>query len=134
MGSGEAKPATGSIVWADLTVERAAELRDFYRAVVGWTAGDVDMGGYHDFRMNQPEDGRTVAGICHARGINAGLPAQWILYVAVADLEHVVARCREHGGALIGEVRDDGGAGRYAVLRDPAGAAFAVFEASDPAA
>ncbi len=32
------------------------------------------MGGDSDFCMNQPADGKTVAGICHARGENASLP------------------------------------------------------------
>jgi hypothetical protein len=92
------------------------------------------MGGYHDFCMNQPEDAKTVAGICHARGGNAALPPQWIIYISVEDLEESMARCRELGGTVILPPQDYGGAGRYAVLRDPAGAAFALFEPDNPAA
>jgi predicted enzyme related to lactoylglutathione lyase len=124
----------GSVMWADLTVPHAEAVRDFYREVVGWTTTDVDMGGYHDFCMNQPEDAKTVAGICHARGSNAAVPPQWLIYIIVEDLEESMARCRELGGAVILPPRDYGGAGRYAVLRDPAGAAFALFEPDNPAA
>lgn len=127
-------PPIGSIMWADLTVEDAPRLRDFYKEVVGWTATDVDMGGYHDYCMNQPEDARTVAGVCHARGQNATLPPQWLIYVTVQDLDASVDRCVALGGEVIAPPRDYGGTGRYAVLRDPAGAPFAVFEAAPPAA
>lgn len=129
----DSKPV-GSIMWADLTVEDADAVRDFYKAVVGWTSSDVDMGGYHDYCMNQPEDAKTVAGVCHARGANAALPPQWLIYVTVEDLDASVERCVEKGGAVVAPARDYGGAGRYAVLRDPAGAAFAVFEPAPPAA
>ncbi|MEO7142707.1 MAG: VOC family protein [Bryobacteraceae bacterium] len=65
----------GKIGWMDLTVERAEAVRDFYSQVVGWRAAEVEMGGYADYSMNLPESGETVAGVCHARGHNADLPA-----------------------------------------------------------
>jgi hypothetical protein len=126
--------AIGSIMWADLTVDDADRVRDFYREVVGWTASDVDMGGYHDYCMNQPEDGKTVAGVCHARGGNVGLPSQWLLYLIVEDLDASMERCAERGGSIISPVRHYGAEGRYVVMRDPAGAAFAIFEPATPAA
>ena len=67
----------GHVGWVDLTVENATEVRDFYRAVVGWEYREVDMDGYADFAMTNLE-GRDVTGICHARGVNEGLPAQWM--------------------------------------------------------
>ena len=81
----------GTISWVDLTVPDAGALRDFYRDVVGWTPVDVEMGAYNDYCMNAPGDGttdeQTVAGICHARGANASLPPQWLVYINVADLQ-----------------------------------------------
>jgi predicted enzyme related to lactoylglutathione lyase len=118
----------GSIGWLDLTVEHAAETRDFYRAVVGWTSAAVDMGGYDDWVMNTPSSGMAVSGICHARGANAGLPAQWLVYVTVASLDRSLARCAELGGTLLTPVRDMGLHGRFAVIRDPAGAVMALRE------
>jgi len=64
------KPAVGSIAWRDLTVPDAEGVRDFYSAVVGWTSSAVQMDGYSDFSMVTPASGKTVAGICHARGVN----------------------------------------------------------------
>jgi hypothetical protein len=120
-------PAAGSIAWADLTVPDAVRVRDFYAGVVGWTVTPVDMDGYEDFCLNEPASGRTVAGVCHARGSNANLPPVWLLYVTVADLDASLARVAALGGAPVTPVRDMGGS-RMAVVRDPAGAMLALFQ------
>jgi len=117
----------GSIAWTDLTVANATEVRDFYRAVVGWTVTEVDMGGYSDFCMNRPADGTTVAGVCHARGENADLPAVWLIYVTVPDLEASVAACLARGGTVV-KPSFELGEGRAAIVRDPAGAALALYQ------
>ena len=121
-------PPVGSIGWFDLTVPDAAGLRDFYAAVTGWTAAGLDMGGYEDYVMSKPGDGGAVAGICHARGGNVGLPTQWLLYIIVADLDASLARCAELGGEVITGPKGAGPGKRYAVIRDPAGAVAALFE------
>lgn len=118
----------GSIAWTDLTVGAAEFVRDFYQAVVGWNSSEVEMGGYSDFSMNMPRSGRTVAGICHARGPNAGLPAQWLIYLIVQDLDRSVARCVELGGQVIAGPKSMGTQGRYCVIRDPAGAVAALYQ------
>lgn len=120
----------GSVSWADLTVPNAVEVRDFYAAVTGWQPQPVDMGGYEDFCMNRPGDGTTVAGVCHARGDNAGLPPQWLIYVTVADIEASARRTVELGGTIVLGIREMGG-GRTCVIRDPAGAVLALFQSGE---
>lgn len=72
--SNENKQRIGAINWVDLTVADAMVLREFYRAVVGWDTTAVAMGDYSDFCMAEPRTGALVAGICHARGLNAATP------------------------------------------------------------
>jgi predicted enzyme related to lactoylglutathione lyase len=122
------KPAVGSIGWIDLTVPDAEGIRDFYSDVVGWKPEALDMGGYSDFVMNGP-DGQSVTGICHARGSNAYVPPQWMLYFVVADLDASLAKCEQRGGKRIGEVRRMGPEARYCVIQDPAGAVCVLFQA-----
>ncbi|MEW6280189.1 MAG: VOC family protein [Candidatus Eremiobacterota bacterium] len=117
----------GKIGWLDLTVPEAGKLRDFYTSVVGWSAESIDMGEYPDYAMKS-SDGTGVCGVCHARGPNADLPPMWIPYFLVTDLDGAVARLTASGGALIGEVRGMGGADRFCVFRDPAGAVAALYE------
>ncbi|NND59262.1 MAG: VOC family protein [Gammaproteobacteria bacterium] len=120
-----AKPIPGSIGWIDLTVEDATGIRDFYAAVAGWQPEAVDMGEYADFNMTAA--GTPVAGVCHARGGNAGLPASWLIYIVVEDLDRSISNCREGGGELLGEVKSMGES-RYCVIRDPAGACCALYQ------
>jgi predicted enzyme related to lactoylglutathione lyase len=117
----------GTIGWFDLTVPNAVEVKDFYSAVVGWTAAETPMGDYADFTMAGP--GGPVSGICHARGANAKLPPMWLIYLYVADLDASLAACKERGGELISGPSSYGDA-RYAVIRDPAGACCALFQAA----
>lgn len=120
-------PIFGTVGWFDLTVENAEQVRDFYAAVVGWKWSPVKMKGYDDYCMDLPEGG-AVAGICHQRDVNAGMPSQWLLYVNVPDLSHCLDRVRDCGGRVLAPVRGEVGKGRFAVIADPAGAVMALYE------
>jgi predicted enzyme related to lactoylglutathione lyase len=121
------RPEAGTIGWIDLTVDDAEKVRDFYRDLAGWSAEPVDMGGYSDFTMIPAATGQPVAGICHARGTNAALPPQWLLYITVEDADACAARCEALGGKVRVAPRDMGSHGRYCVLEDPGGAVAAFF-------
>ncbi len=121
------RSSVGTIGWRDLTVQDAEKIRDFYQGVVGWETSAVDMGGYSDFSMIPPGTDEAVAGVCHARGSNAGLPPQWLLYITVEDLDRSTAKCRELGGTIVVDPRPLAG-GRFCVIRDPAGAVCALYE------
>lgn len=124
----DSKPAVGTIGWFDLTVEDAPRIRDFYASVVGWKASPLSMGEYDDYVMGSPEDGTPVSGVCHARGSNADLPPQWILYVNIEDIEQSRKACEKLGGELLTPVRIAKGHGSYCVIKDPAGAVMALFQ------
>ena len=117
----------GSIVHHDLTVANADAVRDFYRDVVGWTSMGLSMGDYDDYVMMR-SDGSPVAGVCHARGANADLPPQWLMYIQVDDLDASVVTAEAAGGRIVAPV-SAGGEQRYCVLEDPAGAVFALYGA-----
>ncbi len=120
-------PKTGSVTWMDLTIPNADAVRDFYAAVAGWQATPVDMGGYSDYCMGPPRAKAPVAGICHARGPNRGLPRQWLIYITVADLAASLRACRKAGGKVLRPTRRMGSA-RMAVVQDPAGAVAALYQ------
>lgn len=124
------KPEVGSVAWADLTVPEAETLRDFYRDVTGWKPAPVSMGDYSDYTMNTPGDDRPVAGVCHARGDNADLPPQWLIYIVVADLDASMARCVELGGKVVVGPRAMGSQARLCVIQDPAGAVAALYQSA----
>ena len=119
------KPVIGSISWRDLTVADADAIRDFYAKVVGWTHSPVEMGGYSDYCMNRP-DGVTEAGICFARGPNAKLPPQWLMYITVADVAASAKKCVELGGKILDGPRSVG-EHTFCVIQDPAGAVAGII-------
>lgn len=130
---GDASPdmaePVGRIYWLDLTVAAANATRDFYREVVGWSAQNVEMEDagerYADYNMLH-ENGSPAAGVCHARGVNNGLPPVWIIYLPVGDLAESLRRVPEEGGKVVKRVKGEDGECVYAVIQDPVGAYFAL--------
>ena len=120
------KQPIGSIGWRDLTVENAPGLRDFYTAVVGWSVEEASMGDYSDYVMKDA-NGKAVGGVCHARGTNADLPPQWLVYVVVENLEKSLDETMKRGGDVVAPPRGLMG-GKMAVVKDPAGAVIALWE------
>jgi uncharacterized protein len=125
-------PPVGRIAWLDLTVSDAAATREFYRQVIGWTVEEVAMqdgeSGYADFNM-VGEAGSPAAGICHARGVNGGLPPVWLIYLPVGELAESVRRVEAEGGKVIKATRGGDGAYALAVIQDPVGACLALVQA-----
>jgi predicted enzyme related to lactoylglutathione lyase len=130
-GAASSRPAgpVGRIGWLDLTVPDAAATRDFYRQVIGWSAQNVEMkdGGdrYADYNMLR-EDGSPAAGVCHARGVNVGLPPVWMIYLPVGDLAESLRRVPQEGGKVIKTMRGADGQYLYAAVQDPVGACLAL--------
>lgn len=124
-----ASEPVGRIAWLDLTVTDAAPTRGFYRDVVGWSVEEVEMKDgderYADYSM-VGADGTPLAGICHARGVNVGLPPVWMIYLPVGDLAESLRRVEEDGGKVLTTMERDDGALAYAAVRDPVGASFAL--------
>ena len=124
----EETPAVGSVKWMDLTVPNAIAVKDFYAAVTGWQVQSFQMEGYEDYCMIPAGAESAIAGICHARGANASLPPMWMIYITVASVEASVAQCLKLGGEVIRAPFEMGEMGKFAVIRDPAGACAALFQ------
>jgi len=128
--SEQQKPEVGSLSWFDLTVPNADNVKDFYSNVIGWKYEPVPMekGNYNDYNMKAPESDLTVTGVCHSKGVNADLPAQWLLYFTVENLDRSIEECKTNGGKVIAKAKNMSNYGRYCVIEDPAGAVCALFE------
>ncbi|MBU0983854.1 MAG: VOC family protein [candidate division Zixibacteria bacterium] len=124
----EDMPQFGIVTWIDLTVKDAESIRDFYSAVVGWDHSPVSMGSYNDYSMLPENSEFPIAGVCHARGVNANLPAQWLIYITVEDLDESIAACKKLGGKVLVGPKTMSDTARYCVIKDPAGAVTALYE------
>jgi predicted enzyme related to lactoylglutathione lyase len=117
----------GSMTWFDLTVPNAKEVSEFYSSVVGWQQNPVSMGDYDDYSMQTPDSKTDVAGVCHATGVNQDLPAQWLMYINVSDLDASVKQVVKMGGKVLTEIKKLSDSSYYAVIKDPAGAVCAIY-------
>ena len=114
----------GRIPWLELTVKEASASGDFYRQVVGWTIEEVEMTDaderYADYNM-LGGDGNPAAGVCHARGVNLGVPPVWMIYLPVGDVTESIRRVSEEGGKIVKAPLGSNGVHSYAVVQDPVG-------------
>ena len=58
----------------------------------------------------------------------AHIPSYWMPYFQVAGADASAAKAKELGGSVMVPPQDIPGTGRFAIVTDPQGAMFAVFE------
>jgi uncharacterized protein len=118
--------------WVDTLQPDVQPALSFYGPLFGWEfVGPGPMPGdppgqYFVARLK----GRDVAGVGSLPGASPPRPA-WSTYVRVASADEAVKRARSAGGSVRAGPLDALPAGRMAVLADPAGAPFCVWEAGN---
>ncbi len=114
-------------VWYELMTNDSVVATAFYRAVVGWDAADAGMpdGPYTLFSVA----GTPVAGLMAlpAEGRQSGAEPRWIGYVGVPDVDAHLPHLIQAGGAVHRMPTDIPGVGRFAVVADPQGSVFVLF-------
>jgi uncharacterized protein len=122
----------GTFCWVDLTTADQGGAKAFYTALFGWEAHDQPIGDGAVYSIMLVE-GKQVGAISPqpAAQRGAGAPAAWNSYVAVTDADAVAARAAELGATLHAPPFDVFDAGRMAVIQDPQGAYFAVWQPNE---
>lgn len=115
---------TGLFIWCDLSAYHPAQAEGFYEDLFGWRF-DASEGGY----LNAFAGNSAVAGVYEmpAKFRDIGLPSFWMSYIAVESVATVVAAAKAQGGRIEMQERD-GSEGSVALIRDPLGAGFTVYE------
>jgi predicted enzyme related to lactoylglutathione lyase len=101
--------------------------KTFYTSLFGWTDNDAPMGPGQFYTMFFL-DGREVAAGYTMTKEEAGMPPHWNLYIAVESADAAAARAPELGGKVLAGPFDVFEAGRLAVIQDPTGAIFHVWQ------
>jgi predicted enzyme related to lactoylglutathione lyase len=109
------------------TDQPAAEA--FYAKIFGWSANNMPVGPDGVYTIFQLE-GRDAAAACTLRPdeLQRGVPPHWNLYIAVESADATAARAADLGGTVLAPAFDVGDAGRMAILQDPTGAIFCVWQ------
>ncbi len=121
----------GRFMWHELMTSDTAAARQFYTQVVGWGASQWPTppdGAPVDYTMWMAGEG-PVGGLMGIpkEGPVKDAPPNWLAYVAGPDVDARVGETTRRGGAVIAPAMTMPGVGRFAVLRDPQGAVFAVI-------
>ncbi len=114
--------------WVTAVEPNADRAAAFYTELLGWETEDL-MGpdhpaSYHMCRLR----GRKVAGIVSQDGAPPPPSAVWTTHIWVDDADATATQVTEAGGSIIGPAFDSPAGGRIAVLADPAGAVFCVWQ------
>lgn len=121
----------GTPCWADLMVDDVAKARDFYGTLFGWEfAESPDSGGY----VICLKDGRPAAGIgpkSMAGDAAKDMPSNWTVYLAVDDADAITAAAKAAGATVFEGPMDIMQYGRMAVMADPTGPVFGVWQAGE---
>jgi predicted enzyme related to lactoylglutathione lyase len=113
----------GSFTWSELSSSDPVKSKAFYSAVFGWGWGGSDA--YAEAQVS----GRTIGGLMQrSPDVPADVPDSWLVYFGTADTDADVAKATGLGASVVVGPTDIPGTGRFAVLTDPQGAAFALFQ------
>ncbi|RPJ25952.1 MAG: VOC family protein [Planctomycetaceae bacterium] len=117
-------------VWHELMSEQPERAKKFYHDVVGltveplegspfpymvWMHDDVPIGG-----LVPPQNGQ--------QGWPSGKTPHWVSSFVVEDVDQAVKTAQELGGEVLVPPTDIPKFGRAAVLKDPEGAVFGIFQ------
>jgi predicted enzyme related to lactoylglutathione lyase len=117
--------APGTFSWVDLATSDADGAKVFYGGLFGWEFEDMPVPDAPPYSMARI-GGRAVAALYPKRDEQA--PSAWLSYVTVEDADATVARAGELSATVISEPFEVLEAGRMAVLQDPTGAVFAIWQ------
>jgi predicted enzyme related to lactoylglutathione lyase len=120
----------GSFCWIELSTTDQSAAKTFYSALFGWAVNDIPMGPgdvYTIFKLQ----GGDVSAACSMRPEprSQGVPPHWMIYIAVESADAAATRAAQGGGKVLAPAFDVMDVGRMAVVEDPSGATFSVWQA-----
>ena len=118
----------GTLCWADLSTPDTKRASDFYTGLFGWQifADPKDKSGYLHIKNGE----QFMGGIPLAAHRPPGIPPHWLAYFQVDDVDVTANKAKDMGARLFLPPMSMEGVGRFSVIADPQGAAFAIFKSA----
>jgi len=115
----------GRFVWHELMTTDPDAAAAFYSKVVPWKTQPSGMPSYTLWMSGKTQAGGLMELPSDAKA--SGTPPNWLIYVATPSVDSTVEAAQRLGGKVFKPASDIPNVGRFAVLSDPQGVAFAVF-------
>jgi predicted enzyme related to lactoylglutathione lyase len=121
----------GTFTWPELATSDQKAGVAFYTALFGWNVNEQPIGPTEVYSMFQMR-GKAVGAGCTQQPDEKkmGIPPHWNSYVTVANVNETTKKAESLGGKVLAPPFDVMDAGRMAVLQDPTGAVFEVWQAN----
>jgi predicted enzyme related to lactoylglutathione lyase len=119
----------GTFSYAELGTTDVTEAKRFYGGLFGWDFDDVPVPDSEPYTVARIE-GDSIAGLASMpeQQRDSGVPPYWFSYITVASADETAGRVGELGGNVHAEPFDVMDQGRMAVIADPTGAMFGIWE------
>ncbi len=117
---------SNAVVWNELNTRDPEAAKSFYGDVFDWgfEEREFETGTYTSIKVGED----SIGGMIDITGRAPDeVPAHWLVYFAVEDVDATVAKANGLGGGVALEPFDIAEVGRIAILKDPFGAVFAVM-------
>jgi predicted enzyme related to lactoylglutathione lyase len=122
------KHPAGAFVWVELGTTDQAAAKNFYASLFGWHANDMPMGPSEYYTIFRLQERDTAAAYTLSPERSGGAPPHWMLYISVNSADDAAARAAQLGGTVLAPPFDVFDAGRMAVVQDPTGAIFSLWQ------
>ena len=121
------KPIQGTFCWNELMTRDTSGAAKFYSELLGWKAADSGMPGlqYTIFKAGDKEAGGMME---MPAEIPKEVPAHWMAYITVDDVDAVAKKTVELGGTVMHGPEDVPNVGRFCVIQDPTGAVVSLMK------
>ncbi len=121
--------APGAFCWSELVTSDRAAAKTFYTSLFGWKAVDIPLGDGQVYSMAHA--GKKLLGGLYQlaeRDHRMGISPHWLPYVSVASANRTAKKAQGLGASVLAPF-DVMTLGRMAIIQDPQGARFAVWQA-----
>lgn len=118
----------GDFCWPELATSDSDAAKRFYSGLFGWSAEDSPAGPDMVYTMLR-QKGKNVGALYRIRPDQEGMPPNWAVYIATNSADETTRKAEAAGGKTLMAPFDVMEIGRMAVLSDPQGAVFSVWQA-----
>jgi predicted enzyme related to lactoylglutathione lyase len=120
-------PEFGKFCWNELLTNDPKKAKEFYGALLGWKAHDMDVGDMV-YTLFKTAD-KDICGMMQIpKGEEKDIPVHWMSYIQVESIDKSVKKAEELGATITVPGTDVGDFGRFAVIMDPTGAHVAFWQ------
>jgi predicted enzyme related to lactoylglutathione lyase len=121
--------APGTFSWPELSTSDQKGANAFYSGLFGWEINDQPMGPGDVYTMYQMR-GKPIGAAATQRPDEKqmGIPPHWNSYVTVKSADESAKKAESLGGKIFAPPFDVMDVGRMAVIQDPTGAVFQIWE------